>query len=148
VLVVDTNVLIYAADLDSPYHVACNRWLDAQRRKPEAWYSTWPIVYEFLRVTTHTRVFRKPWTIALAWSFIKSLSAAPGFSLLGPTSRHADLLEHLLAEMPHLAGSILHDAHTVCLMREHGLRQIVTRDADFHRFKGVDVLDPVVPSPT
>jgi len=143
VLVVDTNVLVYAADLDSPYHSACRSWLEAQRRKPDAWYSTWPIVYEFLRVTTHPRVMRNPWSPALAWSFIASLLPAPGFSVLGYTRRHPEILEHLLTEMPHLAGNILHDAHTVCLMREHGLRQIVTRDADFHRFKGIEVLDPV-----
>jgi hypothetical protein len=33
--------------------------------------------------------------------------------------------------------------NTVALMREHGIRQVVTRDADFHRFKGIEVVDPV-----
>jgi predicted nucleic acid-binding protein len=27
-------------------------------------------------------------------------------------------------------------------MREHGIRQVVTRDADFHRFPGIEVFDP------
>jgi len=96
-----------------------------------------------LRVTTHPRVMRTPWSAPEAWSFIAALLLAPGFSLLGYTRRHSDILEQLLSEMPHLAGNILHDAHTVCLMREHGLRQVVTRDADFHRFKGIEVFDPV-----
>lgn len=142
-LVVDTNVLVYAANLDSPFHAACNRWLEVQRRKPEAWYSTWPIVYEFLRVTTHPRVMHNPWSAMQAWSFIKSAFAAPGFSVLSPQSRQADVLEQLLAEMPELAGNIMHDAHTVSLMREHGVRRIVTRDTAFHRFKNIEVFDPV-----
>jgi toxin-antitoxin system PIN domain toxin len=143
VLVVDTNVLIYAADLDSPFHGACRGWLENQRRKAEAWYSTWPIVYEFLRVTTHPRVMRAPWASGQAWLFITSLLSAPGFSLLEPTLRHADILSQLIEEMPHLSGSIFHDAHTIVLMREHGVRQIVTHDADFHRFQGVEVVDPI-----
>jgi toxin-antitoxin system PIN domain toxin len=142
-LVVDTNVLVYAADLDSPFHGQCRRWLEDQRLKFEAWYATWSIVYEFLRVATHPRVMRTPCSVAQAWSFIRAIQAAPGFSLLEATPRHPDLLDEVIAEMPHLAGNILHDVHTVVLMREHGIRQVVTRDADFHRFRGIQVLDPV-----
>lgn len=29
-------------------------------------------------------------------------------------------------------------------MREHGLRRIYTRDADFHRFPFLEVVDPVL----
>ena len=58
-LAVDTNVL-YAADADSQFHTACRDWLERQRARPNAWYSTWAILYEFLRVTTHARVMRRP----------------------------------------------------------------------------------------
>jgi predicted nucleic acid-binding protein len=53
------------------------------------------------------------------------------------------LLSQLTAEVPHLAGNILHDVHTAVLMREHGIREICTRDTDFHRFPFVKVIDPV-----
>jgi uncharacterized protein len=142
-LVVDTNILIYAADADSPFHSPCRSWLEAQRHKADAWYCTWPIVYEFLRVTTHPRVMRTPWSSAQAWSFVQALATAPGFSLLLPTLRHARVLDELLTAMPHLTGNILHDASTVALMREHGVKRVATRDADFHRFAGVEVFDPV-----
>lgn len=42
-----------------------------------------------------------------------------------------------------LAGNLLHDAHTVTLMREHGVARILTRDADFHRFSAIQVVDPL-----
>jgi len=29
-------------------------------------------------------------------------------------------------------------------MREHGVRQIATRDAGFHRFSSIEVIDPMV----
>ncbi len=51
VLVVDTNALVYAADQDSFSHAAYRDWLEHQRRRPQAWNTNWPIIYEFLRAT-------------------------------------------------------------------------------------------------
>jgi hypothetical protein len=143
VLVVDTNVLVYAADADSPFHAVCRGWLERQRERPDAWYTTWPIVYEFLRVTTHPRVMRRPWSAAGAWSFIEALLASPGLGVLHPTDRHPQVAAQVTAEIPHLAGNLFHDAHTAVLMREHGIRRIVTRDTDFHRFPFLETEDPL-----
>jgi toxin-antitoxin system PIN domain toxin len=144
-LVVDTNVLVYAADRDSAFHAACRDWLEHQRRRAEAWYTTWPIVYEFLRVTTHPRVMRRPWSAQGAWDFVAALLASPGLAVLVPSQRHADIAGQVIAELPHLSGNLLHDAHTAILMREHGVRRVCTRDTDFHRFPFVEVFDPVQP---
>jgi toxin-antitoxin system PIN domain toxin len=143
VLVVDTNVLVYAADEYSQFHAGCHRWLDHQRRRPDAWYITWPIAYEFLRVSTHPRITRRPWTARAAWEFITVLLASPGLGVLVQTHRHADVAGELIAELPELAGNILHDAHTAILMREHGIKQICTRDTDFNRFPFLEVIDPL-----
>lgn len=107
------------------------------------WYLTWGICYEFLRVSTHPKVFRKPWTAANAWKFINAVLAAPAAAMLIEGERHAEGLRRTLAELPHLRGNILHDAHTAALMREHGIGRIVTRDTDFHRFPFVEVVDPL-----
>lgn len=96
-LVVDTNILVYAANIDSPFHRPCRDWLDRQRARPDAWYTTWPIVYEFLRVVTHARVLDRPWSAGEGWSFITALLASPGFSLLVPTERHAEIAGVVLA---------------------------------------------------
>lgn len=141
-VVVDTNVLIYAADASSPFHSACHRWLETRRSGAGAWFMTWSIVYEFLRVSTHPRVMRRPWSAAKAWQFVSALTASPGLSILVATDRHAEVAAQVIAEIPHLAGNLLHDTHTAVLMREHGIRQICTRDADFHRFPFLEVVDP------
>jgi toxin-antitoxin system PIN domain toxin len=143
VLVVDTNVLVYAADADSPFHAACRDWLERQRGRADAWYTTWAILYEFLRVTTHPRVMRQPWSARAAWDFIAALLASPGLGILVPTQRHAEVAAQVIAELPHLAGNLFHDAHTAVLMREHGIRRIVTRDTDFHRFPFLEPVDPL-----
>ena len=138
----DTNVLIYAADADSPFHRQCHACLQDWRGQTSAWYLTWGILYEFLRVTTHPRVFRQPWPAARAWEFIEALLASPGLSILLPTDRHAAVAAEVFAELPHLAGNVIHDAHTAVLMREHGIRRIYTRDTDFHRFPFFEPIDP------
>ena len=142
-LLVDTNVLVYAADEHSEFHAICMAWLDRQRRQSGAWYITWPIVYEFLRVSTHPRIARRPWRMQAAWGFVTALLASPSLGVLVPTQRHADVATEVFAELPHLAGNIVHDAHTAIVMREHGVRQICTRDTDFHQFPFLEVVDPL-----
>jgi uncharacterized protein len=143
VLTVDTNVLVHAADEHSQFHDPCLDWLERQRRRSDAWFTTWPILYEFLRVTTHPRALRRPWKASAAWAFVTELLDSPGLGILVQTQRHADVAGAVIAELPHLVGNILHDAHTAILMREHGIRQICTRDTDFHRFPFLEVIDPI-----
>ena len=141
--VVDTNVLVYAADEASPHHRRCLEQLDLWRRQAAAWYLTWGIIYEFLRITTHPRVMRKPWEAQQAWRFVEVLLASPGLGILVATDRHAAVAAKVFEEIPHLSGNLVHDARTAILMREHGVRSIYTRDTDFHRFPFLDPLDPL-----
>jgi uncharacterized protein len=96
-----------------------------------------------MRVTTHPRIMRRPWSAPQAWTFVSALLGAPGLGVLVPTQRHANVAAQVIGELPHLAGNLLHDAHTAILMREHGIRRICTRDTDFHRFSFLEVVDPV-----
>ncbi len=141
--VVDTNILLYAADNDSDFHVPCRRLLEDLREDPVPSYLSWSICYEFLRVSTHPRVFRSPWNTGFAWSFIESILAGPGFAVLTETSRHQAILQQTLAELPGLRGNILHDVHTAVIMRENGINQIYTRDTDFARFPFLTIIDPL-----
>jgi hypothetical protein len=143
VLAVDTNVLVYAADADSQFHPPCRDWLQRQRERPDAWYTTWGILYEFLRVATHPRVLRRPWSAPAAWEFVTALLASPGLGILVPTQRHSGVAEEVISELPDLAGNLIHDGHTAILMREHGIGRICTRDTDFTRFPFLEVVDPL-----
>jgi toxin-antitoxin system PIN domain toxin len=141
--VVDTNVLLHAADTHSPFHGRCDVLLETWRNQPSAWFTTWGVCYEFLRVATHPAVFRSPWSAADAWSFLEALFDSPGLDLLVPTERHRAVANEVLGEIPYLAGNIMHDAHTAILMREHGVKRIYTRDTDFHRFAFLEPVDPM-----
>jgi len=145
--VVDTNVLVSAADRSAPEHQRCRALLDGWRDRGGAWYVTWGICYEFLRVTTHPRVFRRPWALSRAHQFVGALLASPGLDVLVPTERHGLVLGEVVSELPHVAGNLVHDAHTAVLMREHGIRRICTRDTDFHRFPFLEPIDPMTAAP-
>jgi len=143
VFVVDTNILVYAADEDSPFHARCFEVLEEWRNQASAWYSTWGIVYEFLRVTTHPRIFRTPWSASRAWNFIEAVLASPSLGILIPTERHTEVVTEVMKELPHLSGNLMYDLQTAVLMREHGIKRIYTRDTDFHRFHFLEPVDPI-----
>ncbi|HEY6506734.1 MAG TPA: TA system VapC family ribonuclease toxin [Vicinamibacterales bacterium] len=145
--VADTNVLVYAADESVPEHERCRSLVEGWRRRNGAWYLTWGICYEFLRVVTHARVLRHPWTMDHAVRFLLALQESPGLGLLVPTERHALVLAEVVADVPGLSGNIVHDAQTAVLMREHGIRRICTRDTDFHRFPFLEPVDPLNAEP-
>jgi toxin-antitoxin system PIN domain toxin len=144
VFVVDTNILIHAANFDSPYNDACRRSLDAWRRQSGAWYLTWGVCYEFMRIVTHRRALRSPWRSAEAYEFLRSIMSSQSLGMLVPTERHSQVLAELISEMPRLSGNVMHDAATAVLMREHGIKTIYTRDTDFHRFRFLEPVDPTV----
>lgn len=145
--VVDTNVLVYAADMHAKEHERCRALLESWRRGRGAWFLTWGICYEFLRVVTHPRVLRTPWESRAAVQFLGALTAAPSLSMLVPGDRHREILDDLVASIPALNGNLWHDAETAVLMHEHGIRRICTRDTDFHRFPSLEVVDPLAADP-
>ena len=140
--VIDTNVLVDAANRRSRFHRVCRETLNRARRDPSPTFLTWSICYEFLRVATHPRVLPTPWTAQDALSFIRDILAAPGIEVLVTTSRHELVLRQTLDELPDLRGNLCHDLHTAVLMREHGIGRICTRDRDFRRFPFLVVTEP------
>lgn len=142
--VVDTNVLIYAVDADAEAHAVVRPLVESWRAAAAPWCLTWGICYEFMRVVTHRRVLRRQLSAMEAYDWLAALTAGGGLRMLTPTAEHGHTLRQLLEEVPLLSGNILHDVRTVALMREHGVTRIVTRDTDFHRFQGIEVVDPMV----
>jgi uncharacterized protein len=141
--VVDTNILLYAANSDCREHEPCLKLIERARNQTGAWYATWSILYGFLRIVSHPRVLTRPWKTEAALHFIGTLLSSPGFSILVETDRHALVLGEIIREAPDLAGNILSDLHVAALMREHGIATIYTRDVDFHRFAFLRVIDPM-----
>ena len=58
--VVDTNLLLYAVNPDSTDHPAARLLVAECRRGDRLCFLTWSSIYEFLRVSTHHKVFPQP----------------------------------------------------------------------------------------
>ena len=139
---VDTNVFVYAVDASSAGHQRCRQLVEGWRSSALPWFTTWGILYEFLRVSTHPRVFAQPLSSDEAWSFVSALCAS-SMQILLPTERHLEVADAVLREADDVRGNLFYDMETAVLMREHGIGTIYTRDRDFRRFRGVKLIDPL-----
>ncbi|MFN2487363.1 MAG: hypothetical protein ABR609_12290 [Acidimicrobiia bacterium] len=60
--------------------------------------------------------------------------ASTSVAILAETPRHREILSEVVDEVALLSGNLYRDAHIAVLMREHGVRSIVTRETGSHRF--------------
>jgi hypothetical protein len=139
---VDTNVLLYAVNRDCAEHAlalpALKRWLE----DPVPWCLSWGVIYEFLRVSTHPRVFPRPLTWRQALEFVSAILSCEWVTVLAETQRHSQVLATTLEELGRPAGNLFHDVHSAVLMREHGVEEVMTTDADFRQFAFLKATDP------
>lgn len=84
-----------------------------------------------------------PWKPGQFWGFLSALLETPGFDLLVATSRHGTVLAQVMKELPDVSGNLFHDLHTAVLTPENGVSRTCTRDANFHRFPFLSVVDPL-----
>ena len=144
--IIDTNILLYAVNLDCPEHSAAREFLAAPDLLHGPCYITVGICYEFLRVATHPRVFATPITAAQALDFLESLVGDGRIHLLHPAEQHWKSLRAVVSALVHPAGNLFFDIRTAALMRDSGIRTIHTADRDFLQFPGIEVIDPVHPA--
>lgn len=137
----DTNLLVYAFDLESTFYPKASKLLREMAEGDSPWAIPWPCLYEFLRVVTHPFVTKIALSISRAWKGIQSLLESPSLILLSETEKHAAVLDTLLKKTP-VSGNLIHDAHIAALFLEHGVRDIITADHDFRRFEGLNVINP------
>lgn len=131
----DTNLLVYAADKDSPHHVVSHRWLEDSLSNAPGLGLAWLSVIGFIRLTTHPKLSVQPRTVAEALSYVDDWLIHANCHILHPTIRHADILARLLLGVG-TAGNLTNDAHLAALAIEHNA-EIGTFDGDFKRFSGL-----------
>lgn len=140
---VDTNIFLYAADRSCNESQTCVNLLNEWRSSPVQWHTSWGVIFEFLRTSTHPKIFPQPLTISQAWLFVESILSSPRMKILVQTEGHQLIMKELVEQYPNLTGNIMHDLRNVALMKDHGIRRIYTRDTDFHRFKFLEIINPL-----
>lgn len=143
---IDTTLFVYATYPACAEHPAARAFLRQCATGGEAYAVSWGIVYEYLRVVTHPRLFPGS-TVAFdkAAENVGRFCQLPNVEILQETPRHWDFLHTVVRDTGRLRGNILHDCHIATLMREHDIRRIYTADSHFRLFKGITVVNPLRP---
>lgn len=139
-ILLDSNLLIYAHVPESPHHGAARIWLGKVLNGPAKVGLPWPTLLGFMRLVGNSHVVQHPLPLHRAWTQVESWLALPQTWIPTPTDRHREILAGLLAEesRPDLAA----DAHLATLAIEHGLT-VCSSDGDFARFRGVRWENPL-----
>lgn len=137
---VDANVLLYASDADSPRYERARMVVERLASGPELVYLFWPAAVAYLRISTHPTVFTAPLTMAEAAGNLGALVGRPHVQTPGEGAGFWETLASTLDSG--VRGNLVSDAHLVALMRQYGVRRIVTHDRDFRRFDGIETIDP------
>lgn len=140
-MLVDANLLLYAADERSPHNHAAAEWITEQLNGPRRVGLPWQSLAAFLRIATHPRALTNPLTPAVAWRQVSEWLAAPAAWVPAPGSSHAELLGDLVTRYE-IGGNLVPDAQLAALALEHGL-MVCSADTDFARFNEIHWENPL-----
>jgi len=137
----DVNVLLYAADRNSPHHERTAPYVESMLGGRETVALAWVVALGFIRLATKPQLMLSPLAVARALDVVDGWLARPNVVVVHPTDRHAAVLRELLVPLG-TGGSLTTDAHLAALAIEHGA-QLVSADRDFARFSGLRWHDPL-----
>jgi len=135
VILVDADLLLYAAIREYPHHAPAAAWLEERMNGTQAVGLPWPSLLAFLRLATNPRIHELPPTLADAWTIVREwLACEPAF-IPTPGTRHHEIFERLLLDCCQQSRDVP-GAHLAALAIEHGLI-LATHDRGFARFEGL-----------
>jgi toxin-antitoxin system PIN domain toxin len=140
-ILVDANLLVYAANRSAPEHEPARTWLDEQLSGTARVGLPWPALLAFVRLASHPLVVRQPVSPHAAWMQADQWLNSGAAWIPVPTDRHATLLAGFCAE-PWMTSRLVPDAHLAALAIEHGLT-LCSTDGDFARFRGLTWHNPL-----
>jgi hypothetical protein len=142
VIALDTSILAYAVNRYAPEHARAVQVVDELVNGEAPWALPWSVVHEFLHLVVHPHAVARPLRASDAWGFVGQVVASPAVRMLGPTQRHGEALVEVMAMLPEESGTAP-GLETAALLREHGLRELLSADRGMRRFPFLVVRDPV-----
>lgn len=139
-ILLDTNVLVYALNADSPQHGDCRRVVDlaAAGRLPGVLLPQ--ILIECYSVITSPRRVPHALSPQPAWAAVRSLSRT--IEVRSTPQTMLDDLDLLLKQHPR-RGRDVFDLAIVAQMLNHGIRAICTGNVADFDIAGIHAMDPV-----
>lgn len=142
-IAVDTNILVYAHRLDSPFNQPSYDSVRGLAEGAERWAIPWPCLSEFLAIVTNPGIYREPTSTMSAISQVETWLDSPSVVPLSEGPGFWKLFSQLLAEAK-VAGGRVHDARVAALCLHHGIDELWTADRDFGRFPQLRVRNPLI----
>ena len=146
-IAVDTSLLAFAANRFAPEHPRAVEVIESLASGERPWAIAWPAAHEFLERVTHPHGVVRPLRAADAWAFLDALRLSPCLHLLGPTARHAECASEVLELAADRADTLPAGFAIAVVLREHGVRELLTSDAGMRRYRFLDVRDPLHATP-
>ena len=140
-ILIDTNLLLYAVNKDTPLHQPARSWLEATLSSDASVGIPWLVAIAFLRITTSRRIWPEPMGVEQSLGFIDEWFAQPYVAPLNPGPNHWPILARLLLDSG-TAGNLTNDAHIAAIAIEHGYT-VYSSDNDFQRFVGLRCVNPL-----
>jgi len=140
-MLIDVNLLLYAAYRRAPEHERVASWLEEQLNGAQRIGLPWESLVGFVRLATNPRVSSPPLEPSAAWSFVDEWLSIPLVWTPMPTDGHAQVLGALVTKY-RLSGKLIPDAHLAALAIEHGL-DVCSADTDFARFTEIHWINPL-----
>lgn len=136
----DVNLLLYAHDENSEFHVEASAWLKSVFSSEQVFFS-WHTITGFLRIITNPRISLNPLTIEQAVEIVESWLEPDNTHLVFLEKKNWPLFAKLLTEGQAI-GNLVMDAHLAALAAACGAT-LASTDRDFTRFPGLQLTDPI-----
>ena len=140
-ILIDTNLWLYAALRELPQHERARQWLESTINGDEPIALPWSVVLGVVRISTQPQLMRQPLSTAEALDLVEGWLQQPLVQLVLPGPDHWSLLRQLLQAVGR-AGNLTPDAHLAALaISSNSL--LCSADNDFRRFPGLRFLNPL-----
>ncbi len=137
----DANLLLYACDQGSPFHAKAAEWCGRIMNGTNPVILVPPVVFGFVRISTHPRVFTDPLSVAEASAHVRSWLSRKQVRLHEMLPDDVETALALL-ESAGTAGNLTTDAQIASLALRLDA-EVHTADLDFGRFAGVRFSNPL-----
>jgi uncharacterized protein len=144
VILVDTNLILYAEDSLSPFHQKARLWWDEQLSGAAPVGLCWPVITAFIRIATNSRLQQRPLTPSEATTKVQSWLGQPCVRILEAGPAHWEILKPILLEL-RITGNLVSDAHLAALAIGYGA-ELCSTDNDFAIFPGLRWRNPIATS--
>ena len=137
----DANLLLYACDQSSPFHSKAAEWCERIMNGTDAVILVPPVVFGFVRISTHPKVFSDPLSVAEASAHVRSWLGRKQVRLHEMLPDDVERALKLL-ESAGTAGNLTADAQIASVALRLDAK-VHTADLDFGRFAGVRFSNPI-----